>query len=81
VKSVLVDKDSSKIEANWYPYTREKYRLFSALTENLFSDGARAFVDFVRTGLELDKYSQTARRMPPAPPKRRGDSDDTNGKP
>ena len=32
VKSVLVDKDSAKIEANWYPYTKEKYRLFTNLT-------------------------------------------------
>jgi aldehyde dehydrogenase (NAD+) len=62
VKSVLIDKDSGKVEANWYPYTAEKYRLFSELTVHLFSDGLRAFVGFVRAGLALDKYSQTARR-------------------
>jgi hypothetical protein len=30
VKSVLIDKDSKKIEANWYPYTAEKYLRFNA---------------------------------------------------
>ena len=72
VKSVLIDKDSSKIEANWYPYTAEKYRLFTNLTVPLFSDGIRAFAEFVRAGLRLDKYAQTARRDKPP---RRGDGE------
>ena len=62
VKSVLVDKDSAKVEANWYPYTKEKYRLFTQLTVNLFSAGARSFANFVRSGLKLDSYSQKAKR-------------------
>jgi len=68
VKSVLIDKDSSKIEANWYPYTAEKYRLFTDMTVGLFSDGIAAFIAFVRSGLALEKYSQKARRdKPPRP--------------
>jgi hypothetical protein len=62
VKSVLIDKDSAKIEANWYPYTREKYRLFTDMMVHLFSDGARAFVRFARAGMKLERYVSRARR-------------------
>jgi acyl-CoA reductase-like NAD-dependent aldehyde dehydrogenase len=57
VKSVLIDKDSKKIEANWYPYTKEKYRLFTELTVNLFGAGLRSFIKFALTGMKLEKYS------------------------
>jgi len=57
VKSVLIDKDSSKIESNWFPYTRKKYELFSDLTVNLFSDGIGSFIKFLIAGLKLESYS------------------------
>ncbi len=57
VKSVLIDKDSAKIEANWYPYTAEKYRLFSDLTRSLFSDGPLRLAKFAIAGLKLERYS------------------------
>jgi aldehyde dehydrogenase (NAD+) len=57
VKSVLIDKDSNKIEANWYPYTRTKYEMFSEMTASLFTGGLRNLVKFVRTGLRLERYS------------------------
>jgi acyl-CoA reductase-like NAD-dependent aldehyde dehydrogenase len=61
VKSVLVDKDSKKIEANWYPYTSEKYRLFTALTVNLFSGrGPLKLIKFALSGLKLESYSKKA---------------------
>lgn len=60
VKSVLIDKDSAKIEANWYPYTREKYRLFTDLTVNLFSDGIVSFIKFALAGIKLESYSKKA---------------------
>ncbi|GIW41458.1 MAG: hypothetical protein KatS3mg076_2035 [Candidatus Binatia bacterium] len=62
VKSVLVDKDSGKVEANWFPYTPEKYRLFSELVEAQFGDGWRTFPRFLRAGLRLERYSQKAAR-------------------
>jgi aldehyde dehydrogenase (NAD+) len=63
VKSVLVDKDSAKIEANWYPYTRKKYQLFTDLTVSLFSDGLLSLVKFALAGLRLERYSnQVAKR-------------------
>jgi acyl-CoA reductase-like NAD-dependent aldehyde dehydrogenase len=64
VKSVLVDKDGNKIEANWYPYTSEKYRLFSDLMVSLFGNGARSLVRFALTGWKLERYSNRASRRP-----------------
>jgi hypothetical protein len=60
VKSVLVDKDSAKIEANWYPYTREKYRLFTDLMVNLFGRGPLRLVRFALAGMRLERYSKRA---------------------
>jgi acyl-CoA reductase-like NAD-dependent aldehyde dehydrogenase len=61
VKSVLIDKDSAKIEANWYPYTKEKYRLFTDLTVNLFGEqGLKRLVKFALSGLKLERYSKQA---------------------
>jgi aldehyde dehydrogenase (NAD+) len=62
VKSVLIDKDSPKIEANWYPYTREKYRLFTDMMVHLFSGGVRSFQRFARAGMRLERYSSRASR-------------------
>jgi acyl-CoA reductase-like NAD-dependent aldehyde dehydrogenase len=61
VKSVLIDKDSAKIEANWYPYTTEKYRLFNNLIDALFgTTGVKRLVKFALAGLKLESYSGKA---------------------
>jgi len=57
IKSVLVDKDSAKIEANWFPYTAEKYRLFSAMMVNLFGDSPLRLARFALAGLSLERYA------------------------
>lgn len=64
VKSVLIDKDSKKIEANWYPYTKEKYRLFSDLTRHHFSPGVMSFIRFLLAALKLESYSGKAAKRP-----------------
>jgi acyl-CoA reductase-like NAD-dependent aldehyde dehydrogenase len=61
VKSVLFDKNSSKIEANWYPYTREKYGLFTRMMVALFSGGLMGFIRFAIAGLKLESYSSKHR--------------------
>jgi aldehyde dehydrogenase (NAD+) len=63
VKSVLVDKNSSKIEANWYPYTREKYALFTTMMVSLFSPGIRNFIRFALGGMKLESYSKKAHKQ------------------
>ena len=60
IKSVLIDKDSSKIESNWFPYTKKKYELFSNLTVNLFTSGLGSFIKFLISGLKLESYSGKA---------------------
>ncbi len=63
VKSVLLDKDSGKIEANWYPYTAEKYRRFDALIDALFAQrGVRRLVRFALAGLKLEQQAKKPRR-------------------
>lgn len=61
-KSVLIDGNSKKIEANWYPYTAKKYGLFGQLTQALFSHGPMALVKFALSGMSLEGYSQKAKR-------------------
>lgn len=60
VKSVLIDKDSAKIEANWYPYTAEKYRLFTDMTIGLFGRGLTSLARFAVAGLKLESYANRA---------------------
>lgn len=69
IKSVLIDADSRKIEANWYPYTKEKYSLFSRMMVALFSGGVLNFIRFVFAGLKLESYSNKATRAVTSRPK------------
>ncbi len=57
MKSVLIDGNSGKIEANWFPYTKRKYELFSGMTEGLFGGGIMNFIKFLIYGLKLESYS------------------------
>jgi acyl-CoA reductase-like NAD-dependent aldehyde dehydrogenase len=63
IKSVIIDKDSGKIESNWYPYTKTKYRLFSEMTVHHVSRGVTAFAKFIRAGLQLERYSAKAAKQ------------------
>jgi acyl-CoA reductase-like NAD-dependent aldehyde dehydrogenase len=60
IKSVLYDKNAKKFEANWFPYTREKYRLFRELTLALFQDGWMKIFRFLVVALQLESVSQKA---------------------
>lgn len=57
-KAVMIDKQSGTIEANWYPYTREKYGLFGRLIQGLFSG---KLLKFALAGLKLESASQKPR--------------------
>ena len=56
IKSILVDKQSGKAELNWYPYSKEKYRLFSALIDALFSGGLSGKIKTVWLARQLETY-------------------------
>lgn len=62
LKSVLVDADSSKIEANWYPYTKMKYSLFTGLIQSLFGGGLKKWVGLVSYGLPLESEAKKERK-------------------
>ena len=55
-------RDSDKIEANWYPYTREKYALFTKMMVSLFSPGLGNFIRFALGGMKLEGYSKKAHK-------------------
>ncbi|MCG8618287.1 MAG: aldehyde dehydrogenase family protein, partial [Desulfobacterales bacterium] len=57
IKAILVDKDSKKMEANWFPYTPKKYQIFSDLTRALYSPKSIVnFMKFAISGLKLETY-------------------------
>ncbi|MGK5084724.1 aldehyde dehydrogenase family protein [Bdellovibrionota bacterium FG-1] len=59
IKSVLIDKNSAKIEANWFPYTRKKYELFAGMTLGLFSGGVAGLLRFAKSGMGLENPKLT----------------------
>jgi aldehyde dehydrogenase (NAD+) len=56
IKSVLVDKNSGKMEANWFPYTRRKFQLFTELTTHIYTPGIWSFIKAAVSGLKLEGY-------------------------
>ncbi len=62
LKSVIVDKDGDKLEANWYPYTAKKYRMFTAMMRALFTDSPVKLAKFGVLGTRLESYAQKATR-------------------
>jgi aldehyde dehydrogenase (NAD+) len=61
-KSVILDKDSSKQEVNWFPYTKVKFKLFSKLIDNLFGQsGLKRWIAFAYHGLRLEMLSHSKR--------------------
>ncbi len=60
-KAVLTDTQSNKIEANWYPYTRVKYALFSDFIQALFGRGWKKWIRFAIVGIKLEGRAQKPR--------------------
>jgi acyl-CoA reductase-like NAD-dependent aldehyde dehydrogenase len=64
VKAVMIEPSSAKLEANWFPYGPEKYRLFQELLRAVFgSSGLVGLVRFAAAGLRLERLAaREARR-------------------
>ncbi|MCP5163102.1 MAG: aldehyde dehydrogenase family protein [Hahellaceae bacterium] len=60
-KAVIIDKQSKKIEANWYPYTHAKYRLFGRFMAALFGKGIKRWFGFAVSGVALENEAQKPR--------------------
>jgi delta 1-pyrroline-5-carboxylate dehydrogenase len=61
IKSIMVDKQGPKIELNWYPYSKEKYTLFSRLIESAFIGGVGNLLKTAWIGLRLELLSRRRR--------------------
>jgi acyl-CoA reductase-like NAD-dependent aldehyde dehydrogenase len=66
-KAVLIDQSSSKIEANWYPYTLEKFRRIDRFIDALYTSKWLPAVPIVWHGLRLESFSQRPRALPSSP--------------
>jgi acyl-CoA reductase-like NAD-dependent aldehyde dehydrogenase len=60
IKAILIDANKNNIEANWYPYTKAKYQLFSKMTEGLFKGGIGGLIKFALAGTKLESYANKA---------------------
>ncbi|MDE1463023.1 aldehyde dehydrogenase family protein [Spartinivicinus poritis] len=60
-KSILVDKQSNKIEPNWYPYTLKKYQLFQQLIDTLFTSSWLKFIKLAKVGISLENEAKKSR--------------------
>ncbi|GIV32597.1 MAG: aldehyde dehydrogenase [Chitinophagales bacterium] len=52
-KSILIDKQGSKIEPHWYPFTKSKYALLVNLMDSYFAR-KKNWLKFALNGLKLD---------------------------
>lgn len=61
IKSILIDKQSNKIELNWYPYSKEKYRLFSQLLDAMFGGGPLGLLKTIMVAAKLESLCKKRR--------------------
>lgn len=61
VKSVMIDKHQRGAELNWYPYSEEKYQLFSQLIDAVYGGGSFALLKAMAIGGKLKKLSRAKR--------------------
>lgn len=57
IKSVVIDKQGSKIDPHWYPFTREKYRLMNNMMHSYFGK-RRKWVKFLISAMQLDSIGK-----------------------
>ena len=58
IKSILVDANSGKMEANWFPYTPRKYALLGQLTTHMYTPGPLSLIRAMLAGLKLEHYAK-----------------------
>ncbi|MFP6847210.1 MAG: aldehyde dehydrogenase family protein [Pseudomonas sp.] len=60
-KAILIDKSGTKIEANWYPYTPRKFKLFERFIQALYGPRRLRLLAIAWHGLRLEAFSQKPR--------------------
>jgi len=62
IKSIIVDS-GSKHELHWFPYTKEKYELFSQLLDTMYGKtGVGRLLGIIRGGMKLEALAKKQRR-------------------
>ncbi len=61
IKSIMIDRDSSRLEAYWFPYMPEKFNLIMRVFESAFESGPVALLKTALTGLKLELLSRRHR--------------------
>ncbi|MCU1739327.1 MULTISPECIES: aldehyde dehydrogenase family protein [unclassified Pseudomonas] len=61
-KAVLIDTAKPKIEANWYPYTQEKFRRFERFIKALYFPSRLRLLAIAWHGFRLESFSQKPRK-------------------
>ncbi len=59
IKSVIVERVATRSDFNWYPYSREKYNVFSALLDAVFKGPRPAFVKVAALTLKLLRMNKS----------------------
>lgn len=57
IKSVVMEKQSSKIDPHWYPFTKEKYRLMNNMMHSYFGR-RRKWIKFLINAMQLDSIGK-----------------------
>ena len=57
-KSILIDKNSSKVESQWFPFGKEKHAHFKKLISGVYEvRGIKGFLQFIFHGLSLESLA------------------------
>lgn len=58
IKSILIDKQSSRLESYWYPYSKEKYALLGKVIDAVFGGGPLGLVKTVLLAMKLEALTK-----------------------
>lgn len=61
IKSILLDRNSGRLEPYWYPYSREKLTLLSRILENVMQGGPIGVLKTLVTALKLELLNRRKR--------------------
>lgn len=61
IKSIIIDRNSNRLEPYWYPYSREKYELLSGILDAVFGGGPLGTIKTVLNALRLERLTRRNR--------------------
>lgn len=61
IKSIQIDRNSNRLEGYWYPYSRTKYELFSAIMNAAYGGRPFGLLKTILGGLKLEYFSRRHR--------------------